>query len=94
MSEEDQLRVLISEIRSEYGAALTEPENEISQNHTGSRAGAEKFYSHPNVTKCNLSLCMTSSFMWADSIRKSNKRCSRCHHFCCLVLVSACLPQT
>lgn len=75
------------------GAALTEPENEISQNHTGSRAGAENFHSHPNVTKCNLSLCMASSFMWFDSTRKSNKRCSRGHHFCCSVLASSCLPD-
>ena len=68
ISEEDQLRVIISETQSERGAALTEPENEISQNYTGSRAEAEKFDSHPNVTRCNLSLCMTSSFMWSDSI--------------------------
>lgn len=53
--------MLISEIQSEPGAALTEPENEISQNYTGSRAEAEKLYSHPNVTRCNLSLCMTSA---------------------------------
>lgn len=53
---------LIREMQSEPGAALTEPENKISQHHVGSRAGAEKFHSHSNVTKCNLSLCMTSSF--------------------------------
>lgn len=93
-SKGDQFRVPSQEIQSESGAALTEPENEISQNHVGSRDGAEKFHSHPNVTKCNLSLCRTFSFMESDSLQKSNKRHTHCHHSCCLVLVSTCLPQT
>jgi hypothetical protein len=60
-------------MQSESGAALTEPENKISQYHTGSRAGVEKFQRHSNVTECNFALCMTSNFTESDSIQKSNK---------------------
>lgn len=90
---EDDQRELIWEMQSEPGAALTEPENKISQHHVGSRAEAENFIP---ARMCSNAICLSVGLSTSHSLilfKNLIKRDSSCYHFCCLILVNTCPLQ-